>query len=235
MRYFLLIFALLVAITVIVVGTRGSISRKPPIELFSDMDRQPKVRPQSISDFFPDRLGSRLPVSGTVARAEPILVSGKMVYPFEDSPVNTGRIAGTTNFVPTNPLPVTEQFMARGQERFGIYCAPCHGAVGDGKGITFKLGMTVIGDLHDSKVRKVIQQPDGELFNTITHGKNLMGAYGGIVPTADRWAIIAYVRALQRSRIATIEDVPANERGKLPNPPAASAQPTAATMPNPAK
>jgi mono/diheme cytochrome c family protein len=90
-----------------------------------------------------------------------------------------------------------------------MYCAPCHGAQGDGKGITFKLGMAVVGDLHDTKVRKVPQQTDGEIFNTITYGKNLMGAYGGLIPAADRWAIIAYVRALQRAAHSKPEEVPA--------------------------
>jgi hypothetical protein len=81
--------------------------------------------------------------------------------------------------------------------------------------------MAVVGDLQDTKVRKVPQQPDGEIFNTITYGKNLMGPYGGLVPIADRWGIIAYVRALERSRLATIEDVPVSDRSKLPNPPPA--------------
>jgi mono/diheme cytochrome c family protein len=227
MRYFLLIVGLVAIMTVVLFGKRGSTSRKPPIEVFPDMVRQPKVRPQSWSDFFPDHLGSRLPVSGTIPRSEPIVLAGKAVFPFEESPVNTGRIPGTTNFVETNPFPITQQLMARGQERFLIYCSPCHGAAGDGKGITAKLGMAVVGDLHDTKVRKVPQQPDGEIFNTITYGKNLMGAYGGIVPVSDRWAIIAYVRALERSRLATVEDVPANERSQLPNPPPPKSQPKA--------
>ena len=219
MRYFLLILALSVVVVMAMAGKRGSTSRKPPIEIFSDMDRQPKVRPQSPSDFFSDRLGSRLPVAGTVARSKPFQVDGKDVYPYEDAPVNTGKISGTTNFVDTIPLPVTARLMERGQQRFGIYCAPCHGAQGDGKGITSKLGMTVIADLHDGGTRKVPQQPDGQIFNTITYGKNLMGAYGGIVTVEDRWAIIAYLRALQRSHLASIDDVPADERSRIPNPP----------------
>lgn len=234
MRYFWLIFGLLVVMTAVLLGTRGSTSRKPPIEIFPDMVRQPKVRPQSWSDFFPDHLGSRLPVAGTIARAQPVVLAGRAVYPFEEAPVNTGRIAGTTNYVETNPFPITQQLMARGQERFTIYCSPCHGAQGDGKGITFKLGMSVVGDLHDTKVRKVVQQPDGEIFNTISYGKNLMGAYGGLVTVSDRWAIIAYVRALERSRLATIEDVPANERIKLSPPPAALANPVTAPKTPPA-
>ncbi len=231
MRYFLLIFALLVAMVFVLAGRRDSTSRKPPIEIFPDMVRQAKLRPETYAEFFADHMSSRLPVPGTIARGEPIMVRGKAVYPYEDSPVNTGMLPGTTNYVETNPLPVTEELMARGQERFTIYCSPCHGAQADGKGITAKLGMAVVADLHDTTTRKVVQQPDGEIFHTMTYGKNLMQPYGGLVPTADRWAILAYVRALQRSRLATIDDVPANERDKLPPP---AVKPAAATAPAPA-
>ena len=219
MRYFLLIFALCIVVVMAVAGKRGSTSRRPPIEIFSDMDRQPKVRPQTYSDFFSDHLSSRLPVAGTIARSKPYQINGSEVYPYEDAPVNTGKIPGTTNFVETIPLPVTAQLMQRGQQRFNIYCSPCHGAQGDGKGITTKLGMAVVADLHDGGARKVPQQPDGQIFNTITYGKTLMGAYGGIIPVEDRWAIIAYLRALQRSHLATIDDVPADDRSRIPNPP----------------
>src|SRR2546430_2121041 len=101
MRYFLLIFALSVIVVMAMAGKRGSTSRRPPIEIFSDMDRQPKVRPQTDSDFFSDRMGSRLPVVGTIARSKPYHINDKDVYPYEDAPVNTGKIPGTTNFVPT--------------------------------------------------------------------------------------------------------------------------------------
>src|SRR5205823_14965829 len=98
MRYFLLIFALSVIVVMAIAGKRGSTSRRPPIEIFSDMDRQPKLRPQTFNEFFPDHLSSRLPVAGTIARSKPRLINGKDVYPYEDSSVNTGKIPGTTNF-----------------------------------------------------------------------------------------------------------------------------------------
>ncbi len=220
MRYFLLILALSVVVVMAVAGKRGSTSRRPPIEIFSDMDRQAKLRPQTYNEFFADRMSSRLPVAGTIARSKPYQINGQDVYPYQEAAVNTGRIPGTTNFVETIPLPVTAQLMQRGQQRFDIYCSPCHGAQGDGKGITTKLGMAVIADLHDGGARKIPQQPDGQIFNTISYGKApLMGAYGGMVPVEDRWAIIAYVRALQRSHLATIEDVSADDRSRIPNPP----------------
>ena len=205
MRYVLLLFALSAVMVVAIAGKRGERSRRPPIEIFPDMDRQPKLRPQTVNAFFKDRLSSQLPVPGTVARGSP----------YEDNPVNTGRIPGTTNFVATIPVPVTAQLLARGQERFNINCAPCHGAAGDGRGVTTKYGMTTIADLHDGKQRKLIQQADGELFNTITYGKSLMGAYGANLSINDRWAVVAYVRALQRSWLGFIDDVPGPERAAL--------------------
>jgi hypothetical protein len=212
MRYFLIGFVLLALIVVSVAGFRGSLSRRPPIEVFPDMDRQAKLRPQSVNDFFPDRLSSRVHPANTVARSRPTLVGDQEVRPFEDHPLNTGMQPGTTNFVEVGPLPVTEAFMARGRERFAIHCQPCHGAAGDGKGTSTKYGMTVIGNFHDPRI---VQQTDGEIFHTIAHGKNLMQAYGPNIVAAERWAVIAYVRALQLSWLASPEEVPAEHRAAL--------------------
>jgi hypothetical protein len=203
MRYFLIIFCFLIALVVSSLGFRGSISRQPPLEVFPDMDRQPKLRPQKPNNFFPDGRSSQLPVLGTIARGDP----------YEDSPFNTGRISGTTNFVEISPLVINAQVMARGRERYQISCLPCHGAVGDGNGITRKYGMAVVGNMHD---KRMVSMPDGELFHVITHGRNLMGPYGALIPIEDRWAIVAYVRALQLSRLGAIDDVPAENRGQLP-------------------
>jgi len=212
MRYFLIGFVLLALIVVSVAGFRGSTTRRPPLELFSDMDRQAKLRPQSANDFFPDRFSSRLHPANTVARSRTTLIGDQEVRPFEDHPLNTGMQPGTTNFVEVGPLPLTEALLARGRERYAIHCQPCHGAAGDGKGTSTKYGMTVIGNFHDPRI---VQQTDGEIFNTITHGKNLMQAYGSNVEAADRWAVIAYVRALQLGWLATLEEVPAEHRAAL--------------------
>jgi hypothetical protein len=220
MRYFLLMLVISVLGVVAIAGKRGSLSRKPPLEVFPDMDRQPKLRPQTANAFFADRLSSQLPVAGTVARSQPLDVGGRKVYPFEEDPVNTGRLPGTTNFVEILPVPLTAQVLERGQQRFQINCSPCHGALGDAKGITTKLGMIGVADLHQLRL---IQMPDGEIFNTITYGKTLMGPYGANIVPADRWAIVAYLRALQRSRLATLDDVPAGERSKIPSAPPAGA------------
>jgi mono/diheme cytochrome c family protein len=209
----MLIGAALGAVIVGIAGFRGGLSRKPPIEVFPDMDRQLKLRPQKPDDFFANGISSQLPPPGTVARSQPIETVNGEVYSFEDSPVNTGKITGTTNFVETNPLPVNEQLLARGHERFDIYCAPCHGKLGDGNGITKKIGdMPAVANLHD---KRIVEMADGEIFNTITFGKNTMGAYGPIVPAQDRWAIIAYLRALQLSWLGSTNDLTPQQQAAL--------------------
>lgn len=212
MRYFLLIYALVVVVIVGIAGTRGSLSRKPPIEVFPDMDRQLKLRPQQPNAFFPNGISSQPPVPGTVRRSSPIQTATGPVFPFEDAPVNTGRLPGSTNFVELNPMPVTGAFLRRGQERFTIYCAPCHGPQGDGNGITRKLGMAVVANLHD---QRIVEMPDGEIFHTISYGKNLMQGYAAQIPVEDRWAIVAYVRVLQRSWLGHPDELPPELRAQL--------------------
>ena len=136
-----------------IAGFRGGLSRKPPIEIFPDMNRQLKMRPMEADSFFPNGVSSQLPPPGTIARSEPVQTIAGPVYSFEDAPANTGRVIGTTNFVETNPLPVNQALLQRGRERFDIYCAPCHGRTGDGNGITKKLGlMPAVANLHDQRI-----------------------------------------------------------------------------------
>lgn len=202
MRYFIIGWLLLVGVVVSIAGFRGSMTRRTPIEVFPDMDRQPKLRPQAPNGFYQDGLSSQLQVPFTVSRESA----------WEDTPVNTGRITGTTNFVEVNPVPVTAQLLARGEQRFNINCSPCHGPQGDGKGITTKYGMTIIANLHDARI---VRQTDGEIFNTISNGKNQMQGYAANVDIQDRWAIISYLRALQFSHLGGIDDVPAAEQAVL--------------------
>ncbi len=216
MRHFISVLLVVMVLSVAVfaiTGARGRISRKPPIEVFSDMVRQPKLRPQKPDAFFTNGVSSQLPPPGTIARSDPIQTTEGSVYYFEDSPVNTGKITGTTNFIENNPLPVTGALLAHGRERFDIYCSPCHGRLGDGNGITKSIGdMPAVANLHDPRI---VGLADGEIFNTITHGKNTMGAYGPIIPTEDRWAIIAYVRALQLSWLGTTNDLSEGQQAAL--------------------
>jgi len=203
MRYFLLFFVVMVVGVVVVAGRRGDMSRRPPIEIWNDMDRQLKLRPQSAANLSDDGLGSRLNVAGTIARGEP----------YAATPYNTGQVPGTTNFVEVMPVALTPVLLARGQERYGISCSPCHGAVGDGNGITKKIGaMAIVASLHDPRI---VALPDGDIYNTIRMGKGLMGGYGANITVEDRWAIVAYLRALQLARLGTPDDVPAEFKTQL--------------------
>jgi mono/diheme cytochrome c family protein len=203
MRGFLIGFLLVVAAILAVAGFRGGKSPRPPIELFADMVRQPKLRPQAQHEFLPDTRASLAPPAGAIARGQPC----------QDNPVYTGWRTGTTNFIETNPLPITRPLLARGQERFQIHCAPCHGAQADGNSVGRKIGaMAIVANLHD---KRIVALPDGEVFYTITNGKNLMSGYASQVALADRWAIIAYLRALQLSRLATLDEVPPEMRATL--------------------
>ena len=216
MRIIISILLIGAAIGVAVFGTlglQGKMSRKPPLELFPDMDRQAKLRPMEPNHFFANGISSQLPPAGTVARSQPIETANGAVYRFEESPVNSGRVAGTTNFIELNPLPVNAALIQRGQNRFDIYCAPCHGRTGDGNGITKKIGvMPAVANLHD---KRIVEMADGEIFNTVSNGKGLMGAAGPLLPTEDRWAVIAYLRALQLSWLGTTNDLTAEQSAAL--------------------
>lgn len=213
MRHFLVIFGLCVLVVMGVLGKRGAHFRKTSLYIFPDMEWQLKLRPQKDNAFFTNGTTSQLPIPGTIPRSAPFQTASGPVYPFEDSPVNTGRVTGTTNFVENNPLPITRQLLERGQQRFQINCSPCHGATADGNGITRKIGaMAVVANLHD---KRIVEMADGELFFVITNGRNLMGAYGANVTVEDRWAVIAYLRALQLSALGSIDDVPPELRATL--------------------
>jgi len=214
-----LIGAALGAATVGIAGFRGGLSRQPPIEIFPDMNRQLKLRPQQPDSFFPNGVSSQLPPAGTISRgntedghSQKIETVNGAVYTFEDSPVNTGFTA-TGDYIAANPLPVTMPLLQRGRERFDVFCAPCHGRLGDGNGITKKIGdMPAVANLHE---KRFVEMPDGELYDRITYGRGLMPAYGPQIATEDRWAIIAYLRALQLSWLGSTNDLTAEQRAAL--------------------
>jgi mono/diheme cytochrome c family protein len=213
MRYFIAILALSIAVVVGIFGCRGTHFKKPPIYVFPDMEWQPKLRPQKPNGFFPNGISSQPYVPGTIARGTALVTTSGPVFPYEDAPVNTGRLAGSTNYVELNPLPISGELLRRGQQRFNIYCAACHGRLADGNGVPRKIGaMAVVANLHD---KRIVEMSDGEIFWVITNGRNLMGAYGPNVAVEDRWAIVAYLRALQLSRLGTPEDLPQELRSSL--------------------
>jgi mono/diheme cytochrome c family protein len=224
-KNFLIGFGLLCVLAVGLLGTRGEHHAAPPIEFFGDMKRQSKVKFQKPSDFFADGRAARPPVDGTIPIGYDI-----PGHPFQNagapndikSPLgeftagtdyyNTGKMGENWGTGMPEQIPVTADLLQRGQEVFTINCAVCHGATGQGNGITSKYGLLSIANYHQDKYR---QMADGQIFNTMTHGYNTMMAYGDKVTVKDRWAIIAYIRALQRSQNATVNDVPEDQRAGL--------------------
>lgn len=164
------------------------------------MANQPRYDPYESSNFFPDGSSSRPVVSGTVPYGQPaassLLVTGKA----------NGQDATTY------PFPITAQVMARGQQRYNIYCAPCHGLAGNGDGIVAQRGFCCVASLNTKDLRDA---PPGHLFDMITNGVGAMPSYGFEILPRDRWAIIAYVRALQFSQNATLPDVPPEQQNQL--------------------
>lgn len=183
----------------------GITSKNPPIELFWDMNRQPKYKPQAASEFFSDGRASRRPVAGTVAQ-------GQLK---DDDAFYTGVV--NNMYVGKNPLPINQATLTQGRRRFETYCSPCHSRTGSEVGI---VGKRVLASgqawlptmLQDDRVKKMT---DGEIFTIITNGRRSMHGYKYQIQEQDRWAIIAYVRALHRSTMGTVEDVPAELRSEL--------------------
>lgn len=205
--YYTLLFA--VVLTVSIAGFRGMRSTQPPIIVFPDMDVQAKYKPQAASKFFSDGRADRPSPAGTVARGRSTAADPDFLQ--ADDAHYRGKNADGT-FVASFPVDVTETMIRRGQDRYAIYCQPCHGALGDGQGITKSYGMVATPSYHDDRLRNMTV---GEIFNTVTNGKNTMQSYGDKLSPDDRWAVIAYVRALQRAQHATLADVPAAHQGEL--------------------
>ncbi|HLB44656.1 MAG TPA: cytochrome c [Candidatus Limnocylindrales bacterium] len=175
-----------------------------------DMHDQPKSEPLEASLFFRDGQASRPIVEGTVARGQLRL----------DAHRETGKVDG--QLVETFPAPVTRATLDRGQQRYGIFCAPCHGRVGDGQGMVARRGLKRLpATFHSDRLR---QAPPGYFFDVMTNGFGAMQDYRSQVPVDDRWAIVAYLRVLQLSQHATVDDVPAAERATLDAPAASAAR-----------
>ena len=181
-----------------------------------DMHVQPRENPLSRSDFFSDQRSARPLVEGTVAR-------GQL---YADSYFYTGKIGGNAGDV--MPFPVTKEVLERGQERFNIYCAPCHSRVGDGNGFVPSRGFArKPPSFHIARLQKA---PLGYFFDIISNGFGIMPDYSSQIPPVDRWKIIAYIRALQLSQNATVSDIPPGQ--KIPSEPPKFREPgSGATQP----
>jgi mono/diheme cytochrome c family protein len=165
-----------------------------------DMHDQPRYEPLELSDFFDDGRASRPLVEGTVAQGQLQL----------DALLYTGRSDGA--LADTLPSPLTPELLARGQERYNIYCSPCHDRVGTGQGIVVRRGFRRPSSFHIDRLRNM---PLGYYFEVVTLGFGAMMDYAAQVTPHDRWAIAAYIRALQLSQHATLADVPVEERQHL--------------------
>jgi mono/diheme cytochrome c family protein len=165
-----------------------------------NMRRNSRIAVYEPSTFYPEEQSARQVISGTVALG--LLESDELLY--------TGKVGGqdATQF----PFPITRAVLARGHERFDVYCSPCHGLVGDGNGMIVQRGLSPPPSFHQQRLRDA---PVGHFFDVITNGFGRMYSYAARVTPADRWAIVAYIRALQLSQNATAADVPPEDRAKL--------------------
>ena len=216
MKYFFIAYAIIAALFIGLMPMRGAKSPNTPIWLLPDMDNQDKLKPQKPDPFFADGQGARLPVHGTQAlgfNAEGASeIGGIPEYEFGGG---TGYYAtGAIDDYYANGMPeelkLTAEnvgaFLKRGEEAFNVNCAICHGKSGDGQGITGQFGVPGIANLVDDTKKQAVY-PDGRMFEVITNGKGQMGAYKHNVSLRDRWAIVAYVRAMQFARKAPYDAV----------------------------
>lgn len=202
LKYVLISLAVLCVLALAILGVRGTTSRQPPVMFFDDMDDMPRYENQGGSTFFPDGRQMRPIPAGTVAW-------GRAAERPDGSLLNNDAAAYKMERI---PLKLDMTLLQRGQKVFNINCAVCHGGFGNGNGITVKYGQVPPANYHADRLRQVT---DGYLYQVITEGKGLMGPYGPNIRPEDRWAVVAYVRALQRAGSGTLEDVPANMRQEL--------------------
>ncbi len=187
-------------ILVAVLGACGGVKRSTPVEVFADMDHQLNYQPQEGSTFFLDGRASRPPVAGTVSW-------GGLK---EDDAFYRGIVDG--HYVGRNPLPLNKALLKRGRERFNIYCSPCHDRAGTGRGVVAMRAAWIATDLTEPRIQEF---SDGELFHIASHGKRSMPGYRFQIPVHDRWAVVGYVRALQRAVNGTRDDVPPQLRERI--------------------
>lgn len=182
-----------------------------------DMQDQPRLKPFKQSDFFADKRGSRDIPAGTVARgqlkSDKALYTGKVDNPDPNAVATTvtgpdGRALMTSfpNVISEFPVPVTKELVDRGQDRYTAFCSACHGALGDGNGMIPRRGFIKPPTYHDDRLRNA---PVGHFFDVITNGLGNMASYAAQIPVTDRWAIVAYIRALQLSHNPPATAVPA--------------------------
>lgn len=214
----LLLVLLLLIPPAVIARVRSEPSPNQPIRLFQDMTFQSKFKTQSLNPLFADQRAMRPPIQGAVSRGDLRA----------DAHLDAGVVGGAWATTLPSQLASSYEFLERGRERFNIYCSVCHGFAGGGDGTVNQRAMALLTNVngpvngttwvqaknlvHDETVTV---QPVGQIFNTITHGVRTMAGYESQIPVEDRWAIALYVKALQRSQNAAIEDVPQEMRSRL--------------------
>ncbi len=194
-------------------GARGEKFTQTPLQIFSDMKHQPKLITQHPSPAFADGRGDRALVEGTLPRG--YTLKGKYLstsasnvgggFTVSNDYLNTGTFGSV--YGAGFPVKVDSELLARGENRYNIHCAVCHDTNGSGNGPTKALGLATVASLTDDRIKG---QPEGQIFSTITHGKNTMGAYGPNISVKDRWAIVAHVRVLQAQASTPAAEIPDN-------------------------
>jgi mono/diheme cytochrome c family protein len=216
MRWVFLGLGLVSAAVVFLMGPRGATSTRRPLMLISDMDFQPRYNAQAAGPFFPDGRAMRTPPAGTVAfggadyDSDAGSPSQNPDFLRQDDAYYRGKQGNA--WVTENPVKVDLALLRRGQERYNIYCALCHGATGSGNGIMTQYGLVGVASITDAFHTRFMS--DGEFFNIISNGKGRMMTYAPQIKVRDRWAIVAYIRALMRSQNASQSDLPQSLQGE---------------------
>ncbi|MEI6872268.1 MAG: cytochrome c, partial [Verrucomicrobiota bacterium] len=204
-RAFLFVFVTVAIGVVSMAGFRGEKFSNTPLQITPDMKHQPKVITQHGSTFFADGRADHLPVQGTIPVGYNL--KGRYFQTGVNNISSDSSFTGSLSYKDTGamgevygtgiPFSVSEAFLDRGRQRYEIFCSVCHDRTGNGNGIAKSYGLVTVASLMDDRIKT---QPDGQIFSTITNGKNTMGAYGSNIAVEDRWAIVAHIRALQASQ-----------------------------------
>ncbi len=219
-RTFLILFVVVVVAVISMAGFRGEKFTGTPLQITPDMKHQPKVITQHASRFFQDGRADHPPVKGTIP------VGYSLPGRYYQSGVNNLEASSSFTSQPTYrdtglmgevygdgaPTEVTAKLLERGRERYEIFCSVCHDKSGNGNGVAKAFGLVTVASLMDDRIKG---QPDGQIFATITHGKNTMGAYGSNIAVEDRWAIVAYLRVLQKSESLKVEQLSPEQKAQL--------------------
>jgi len=215
MRIFLIIYAFVIVATVSFLGFRGMKSERGPLRLFPDMEVQDYFTPQTENPFFADGMADRRPPSNVVLRAhgdemEQVLSPDFSTDRFGNPELYHGR-SDDGEWARGFPIEISHQTMDRGRQRYEIFCTVCHGAAADGEGITQHYGIAAT----NLQLPMYREMAEGEIFDTIMNGKGTMYGYGDRMSPQDAWAVVLYLRALQRAQNASEADIPASRRGEL--------------------